>query len=96
MILRNEKASAEYTTQNLTRIYCEEGKGVFTVRSNVLGHMQQGGSPSPFDRNLGTELASKATHWMVQVIHGDKLDLVKKNCLFSINKHTVIILNRRF
>ena len=68
MILRNEKASAEYTTQNLTRIYTEEGRGVFTVRSNVLGHMQQGGSPSPFDRNLGTELAAKATHWIVQVI----------------------------
>lgn len=66
LILRNEKANLEYTTQNLTRIYTEEGKGVFTVRHNVLGHMQQGGSPSPFDRNMGTELAAKATHWIVQ------------------------------
>ena len=41
LILRNEKANLEYTTQNLTRIYSEEGKGVFTVRHNVLGHMQQ-------------------------------------------------------
>jgi 6-phosphofructokinase len=52
--LRNEKANLEYTTQNLTRVYTEEGRGVFTVRHNVLGHMQQGGSPSPFDRNLVT------------------------------------------
>jgi 6-phosphofructokinase 1 len=68
MILRNEKANLEYTTQNLTRIYTEEGKGAFTVRNNVLGHMQQGGSPSPFDRNLGTELAARATHWIIKVI----------------------------
>jgi 6-phosphofructokinase 1 len=28
--------------------------------------MQQGGSPSPFDRNMGTKLAAKAVEWMVQ------------------------------
>lgn len=27
--------------------------------------MQQGGSPSPFDRNLGTKLAAKAAEWLV-------------------------------
>jgi 6-phosphofructokinase len=32
------------------RLYAEEGKGRFTVRQNILGHMQQGGWPSPFDR----------------------------------------------
>lgn len=28
--------------------------------------MQQGGSPTPFDRNLGTKLAAKAVDWMVE------------------------------
>lgn len=28
--------------------------------------MQQGGSPTPFDRNLGTKLAAKAVEWMVE------------------------------
>ena len=32
---------------------------------NILGHMQQGASPSPFDRNFGTKLAAKAADWMV-------------------------------
>lgn len=27
--------------------------------------MQQGGSPSPFDRNLGTKMAAKAVDWML-------------------------------
>ena len=48
-------------------LYGEEGRGIFTVRNNVLGHMQQGGSPSPFDRNLGTKMAAKAFkyEWIV-------------------------------
>ena len=32
------------------RMYMEEGKNHFTVRDNVLGHSQQGGTPSSFDR----------------------------------------------
>lgn len=30
-----------------------------------LGHMQQGGSPTPFDRNMGTKMAAKSVEWMV-------------------------------
>lgn len=29
----------------------------------VSGHMQQGGSPTPFDRNLGTKMGAKAVEW---------------------------------
>ncbi|XP_068904708.1 ATP-dependent 6-phosphofructokinase isoform X3 [Tenebrio molitor] len=65
LILRNEKASDNYNTDFIYRLYCEEGKGLFSARMNVLGHMQQGGSPSPFDRNMGTKMASKAVEWMV-------------------------------
>merc|ERR1712241_1152629 len=60
LILRNEKANDNYTTDFVTRLYQEEGKGIFTTRQNVLGHMQQGGKPSPFDRNMGTKMAAKA------------------------------------
>ena len=66
LILRNEKANDEYSTQFLTHLYAEEGRGIFSVRQNILGHMQQGGSPSPFDRNFGTEMAAKATVWLVE------------------------------
>lgn len=27
--------------------------------------MQQGGSPSPFDRNMGTKMAAKCVEWLV-------------------------------
>ena len=48
------------------RLYSEEGKGKFTVRNNVLGHMQQGGWPSPFDRNVGTKMAAKTVTWLIE------------------------------
>lgn len=37
----NEKANPNYTTDFITRLYSEEGKGYFTTRMNILGHMQQ-------------------------------------------------------
>lgn len=66
LILRNEKASENYNTEFIYRLYSEEGKGLFSTRSNVLGHMQQGGSPSPFDRNMGTKMAAKCVDWLVE------------------------------
>jgi len=36
------------------------------VRVTVLGHLQRGGSPSPFDRLLGTRLGSAAVDLVVQ------------------------------
>ncbi|KAL3237254.1 hypothetical protein MRX96_048226 [Rhipicephalus microplus] len=65
LVLRNEKANENYTTDFIYRLYCEEGKDVFTARQNILGHMQQGGTPSPFDRNFGTKTATRAFEWMV-------------------------------
>ncbi|XP_003227876.1 ATP-dependent 6-phosphofructokinase, muscle type isoform X3 [Anolis carolinensis] len=64
LILRNEKCNENYTTEFIFNLYSEEGKGIFDTRKNVLGHMQQGGSPTPFDRNFGTKMGAKAVAWM--------------------------------
>lgn len=37
LILRNEKASENYNTDFIFRLYSEEGKGLFSTRQNVLG-----------------------------------------------------------
>lgn len=65
LILRNESANINYTTDFIHRLYSEEGRNVFTSRMNKLGHMQQGGSPSPYDRNFSTKLAAKASDWLI-------------------------------
>ncbi|XP_026056617.1 ATP-dependent 6-phosphofructokinase, platelet type-like isoform X2 [Carassius auratus] len=66
LILRNENSNENYTTDFIYQLYSEEGRGVFDCRKNVLGHMQQGGSPSPFDRNFGTKIAAKAMQWITK------------------------------
>lgn len=55
-----ENASEHYTTDVLRRLFEAEGQGRFTVRQAVVGHMQQGGTPSPFDRINATRLAHYA------------------------------------
>uniref|UniRef100_A0A8B9HF72 Phosphofructokinase, platelet b n=1 Tax=Astyanax mexicanus TaxID=7994 RepID=A0A8B9HF72_ASTMX len=62
--LMNESCNENFTTDFIYQLYSEEGKGVFDCRKNVLGHMQQGGAPSPFDRNFGTKIAAKAIQWI--------------------------------
>ncbi|XP_039382246.1 ATP-dependent 6-phosphofructokinase, platelet type isoform X2 [Mauremys reevesii] len=64
LVLRNENSNENYTTDFIYQLYSEEGKGVFDCRKNVLGHMQQGGAPSPFDRNFGTKISAKAVQWI--------------------------------
>uniref|UniRef100_A0A3P9H0T0 ATP-dependent 6-phosphofructokinase n=1 Tax=Oryzias latipes TaxID=8090 RepID=A0A3P9H0T0_ORYLA len=66
LVLRNEKCHENYSTDFIYRLYSAEGKGVFDCRINVLGHLQQGGSPSPFDRNFGTKLGVKAVQWITE------------------------------
>lgn len=72
LVLRNEMANENYTTDFIHRLYAEEGKGIFTCRQNILGHMQQGGSPSVFDRNMGTKMAAKCVMWLMDAMQKHK------------------------
>lgn len=60
LAMRNEAANEHYTTDFIAGLFEEEAKGRFDVRTAVIGHQQQGGSPSPFDRLLATRLVSSA------------------------------------
>lgn len=39
LVLRNENANDNYTTDFIFRLYSEEGKGIFSCRKNVLGKL---------------------------------------------------------
>ena len=41
LVIMNENANTNYTSDFLTRLYSEEADGVFDCRLNVLGHIQQ-------------------------------------------------------
>uniref|UniRef100_A0A0N5A958 ATP-dependent 6-phosphofructokinase n=1 Tax=Syphacia muris TaxID=451379 RepID=A0A0N5A958_9BILA len=66
LITRCELANKNYTTEFVKQVFSEEAKGTFSTRTNVLGHAQQGGSPTPFDRNLGTKLAAVAVEQLIR------------------------------
>uniref|UniRef100_A0A0N4ZWF9 ATP-dependent 6-phosphofructokinase n=1 Tax=Parastrongyloides trichosuri TaxID=131310 RepID=A0A0N4ZWF9_PARTI len=66
LVVKSEKASKNYNTDFVMAVFNEEGKGVFTSRVNILGHCQQGGNPSVFDRNMGTKFGVKACEHMMQ------------------------------
>jgi 6-phosphofructokinase 1 len=57
LVIRNEDANSIYSTSFICSLFEEEGQDVFDVRPAILGHLQQGGDPSPFDRIQATRLA---------------------------------------
>ena len=50
LIIRNENAHKDYTTNFIASLFEAEGGSEFDVRKAVLGPLQQGGVPSPIDR----------------------------------------------
>lgn len=68
LIIRNEHANAVYTTEFMRALFEEEAHGEFDVRQAILGHLQQGGNPSPFDRILATRLATKCMDYLINLI----------------------------
>ena len=66
LMIRNESAHPVYTTDFMVRLFEVEGKELFDVRQAILGHLQQGGNPSPFDRIQGTRLAVQSIDFLVE------------------------------
>jgi len=64
LLIRSENANPLYTTPFMNALFEEEGQDLFDVRSTILGHMQQGGNPSPFDRILATRLAARCVQYL--------------------------------
>jgi 6-phosphofructokinase 1 len=65
IILRNESVSKKtYTTDVISAMVKEEGHGLFDSKTAVLGHLQQGGVPSPLDRIRAVRLAVHCAEWI--------------------------------
>ncbi|KAL7055378.1 hypothetical protein AAHC03_022988 [Spirometra sp. Aus1] len=95
LVLRAERANPNYTTEFIHQLYAEEGQGIFDCRCNVLGHVQQGGVPSPFDRTMGTKFGALAIEWldaqMNEALTGDGQVVTTEDgscCLLGIIKRS--------
>lgn len=72
LMIRNENAHQVYTTDFMVRLFEVEGKELFDVRQSILGHLQQGGSPTPFDRIQATRLAVRSIDFLIEQTARDK------------------------
>jgi 6-phosphofructokinase 1 len=64
VMIRSEGANDTYTTDFMCALFEEEGGDLFDVRQAILGHIQQGGNPSPFDRIMATRLAAMCIDYL--------------------------------
>lgn len=65
LFIRAENANTIYTTQFICSLFEEEGRSIFDVRPAVLGHLQQGGDPSPFDRIQASRLSRLCLEYLI-------------------------------
>jgi 6-phosphofructokinase 1 len=74
LMLRNERANELYTTAFMSALFEEEGSDLFDVRQAILGHLQQGGDPSPFDRNIAARLAARCVQYLGEKMEAEVSD----------------------
>lgn len=65
LIIRNETAHPTYSTEFIRNLFEVEGGELFDVRQAILGHLQQGGNPSPFDRIEATRFATRCIDFLI-------------------------------
>jgi 6-phosphofructokinase 1 len=68
LMIRSEDANQVYTTPFMVSLFEEEGADHFDVRQAILGHLQQGGNPSPFDRIQATRLATRCIDYLIEQV----------------------------
>jgi 6-phosphofructokinase 1 len=72
LMIRNEYANQIYDTKFMCALFEEEGQDLFDVRQSILGHLQQGGSPSPFDRIQATRLSTRCIDFLIEQVEQHK------------------------
>ena len=66
LVIRNENTEPLYSTEFMCALFENEGGDLFDVRQAILGHVEQGGNPSPFDRIQATRMAARCVDFMIE------------------------------
>jgi 6-phosphofructokinase 1 len=67
---------AKYNTEMLIQ-YCREHTLGFEMRAAIIGHVQRGGAPGAFDRNLATRVGAAAAEKLIHGEHGVVVGMIK-------------------
>lgn len=91
VVVTSERASENYNTDFIYRLYNEESANSFSVQMSRIGAMQEAfsGPPSPFDRKLGTISTVKAVDWFEATL---KKYTKKDGSVLTDNNNTTVVL----
>ncbi|MGE2833326.1 6-phosphofructokinase [Mycobacterium sp. SMC-4] len=64
LVIRSEGSDRVYTTGFITALFEKEGGELFDAREEVLGHVQEGANPTPFDRVRATILTARCLDFL--------------------------------
>jgi 6-phosphofructokinase 1 len=64
LVIRSEDADPVYSTGFIRALFEKEGGGLWDSREAILGHIQEGGNPSPFDRTEATRLTARCIEYL--------------------------------
>lgn len=76
IIINGDGASRNYTTDFVHHALDTEGGDSYEVRTAILGHLQRGGAPSPFDRIQASRLAARAVRHLVACLDEGQTEVV--------------------
>ena len=64
LVIRSENADRVYSTGFIRALFEKEGGDLWDSREAILGHVQEGGDPSPFDRIQATRLTARCVEYL--------------------------------
>jgi 6-phosphofructokinase 1 len=66
LVIRSENADSVYSTGFIRALFEKEGGELWDSREAILGHIQEGGDPSPFDRIQATRLTARCVEFLAE------------------------------
>jgi 6-phosphofructokinase 1 len=86
LMIRNENANQLYSTTFLAALFEQEGGDLFDVRTAILGHLQQGGNPTPFDRIIAARLTAHAVEFLEEQFNNTDSEMAA-SCIGMVEGH---------
>ncbi|MCW5848593.1 MAG: 6-phosphofructokinase [Anaerolineae bacterium] len=76
IVINCDGASRFLTTDTIQRLLEEDGGEMYEARAAILGHLQRGGAPSPFDRIQGSRMAARAVRHLLECMTDSRPEAV--------------------
>nr|KAI8756949.1 ATP-dependent 6-phosphofructokinase-like [Biomphalaria glabrata] len=91
LILIGTNSSEFYNTDFVRQLFAEEGKGVFSCKKGVMGHVQLGGHISVWDRQNAIIHGFRAGEWLLNYV--DNVPVSPEGILYDPGPNAKVVLS---